>query len=183
VVSQLVPYKRIELAVEAFNRSGKPLVVIGKGSEGRRLERHARSNIRFLGTQPTDVVRRTMQRARALIFPGEEDFGIVMAETQACGTPVIAFGRGGATEIVTDGATGLLFSGQTADSLLESLKRFERHEFDPAALRASALRFSRGRFQCEFTECVSRALTAGKLRQTGLSDPHKINAVASTAYP
>lgn len=158
VVSQLVPYKRIDLAVETFNRNGRPLVVMGEGPERSKLERRARPNIRFLGAQPRAALRQALQRARALVFPGEEDFGIVMAEAQACGTPVIAFGCGGATEIVADGVTGILFDEQTAGSLAQELERFAPHRFDPAVIRASARRFARERFQQEFAEFVERVL-------------------------
>ena len=155
-VSQLVPYKRIDLAIEAFNRNGRQLVVIGEGPERDKLERRARPNIRFLGAQPRATLRQAKQRARALVFPGEEDFGIVMAEAESCGTPVIAFGRGGASEIVTDGATGILFPQQTAASLEAGLKRFDVEGFDSAAIRESALRFSRERFMREFAELAAR---------------------------
>lgn len=157
VVSQLVPYKRVELAVEAFNRRGASLWVIGDGSERHKLQRRARSNIRFLGSQPAEVLRQAMQRCRALVFPGEEDFGIVMAEAQACGKPVIAFARGGANEIVTDGVTGILFEEQTIESLLDGLDRCEESRFDPAAIRASALRFTRSRFLRGFSRFLENA--------------------------
>lgn len=155
-VSQLVPYKRIDLAIEAFNRNGRQLVVIGEGPERAKLQRRARGNVRLLGAQPRATLRQAMQRARALVFPGEEDFGIVMAEAQACGTPVIAFGRGGASEIVTDGATGILFPQQTAASLEAGLKRFDVEGFVSAAIRESALRFSAERFMREFAELAAR---------------------------
>lgn len=157
-VSAHVPYKRLDLTVEAFNRNGKPLILIGDGPERRRLERKARGNIRFLGSQPTSRLRRVMQRCRALVFPGEEDFGIVMAEAQACGRPVIAFARGGACEIVSNGTTGILFEKQTADSLCDALARFEEMRFDPVAIRASALRFEVMRFRREFLQFVEWAV-------------------------
>ena len=165
-VSQLVPYKRIDLAVETFNRNGRPLVVIGEGPERSKLERRARPNIRFLGAQPRAALRNAMQRARALVLPGEEDFGIVMAEAQACGTPVIAFRRGGASEIVTDGATGILIVQQTAPSLEEGLERFDAEKFDPAAIRESALRFSRERFMREFRGFLERVASPARAIQT-----------------
>lgn len=154
--SQLVPYKRIDLIVEAFNRCGLPLVVIGEGSERARLERAAKSNIRFLGPQPAAALRSQMQAARAFVFAGEEDFGIVMAEALACGTPVVAFGRGGATEIVEHGCTGILFREQTADSLLRALHGCETLTFRGTSLRDSVLRFARERFLQEFTGLVDR---------------------------
>lgn len=164
-VSQLVPYKRADLIVEAFNRSGLPLVIIGEGSERRRLMRLAQSNIRFLGSQPDVVVREAMQGCRALVFAGEEEFGIVMAEAQACGRPVVAIDRGGAREIVTDGATGILFGEQSADSLCGALDRFEKTSFDLQEIRAAALRFSAGRFLTEFRAFVGWALDSWQSRE------------------
>jgi len=161
VVSQLVPYKRVDLIVEAFNRCGEHLVVVGSGPDQARLERQAKSNIRFLGAQPQRAVVEAMQSCRAFVFAGEEDFGIVMVEAQACGTPVIALGKGGAREIVEDGATGILFEEQSGDSLLRGLKRFHRTSFDGVRIRASALRFTRQRFLREF-----RALANEKTRFT-----------------
>ena len=166
LVSQLVPYKRSDLAVETFNRNGRPLVVIGEGPERAKLQRRARANIRFLGAQPRAALRNAMQRARALVFPGEEDFGIVMAEAQACGTPVIAFRRGGASEIVTDGTTGILIVQQTAASLEEGLERFDAEKFDPARIRESARRFSRERFMREFTGFLERVASPVRAFQT-----------------
>jgi glycosyltransferase involved in cell wall biosynthesis len=157
-VSSHVPYKRLDLAIEAFNRNGKPLVVIGDGRERRRLERNALANIRFLGSQPAAVVRQAMQTCRALVFPGEEDFGMVMAEAQACGRPIVAFARGGALEVVSDGVSGILFEKQTADSLCDALTLCEKMRFDSLAMRASALRFNVKRFRREFLEFVERAV-------------------------
>ena len=154
-VSQLVPYKRADLIVEAFNRYGMPLVIIGDGPERARLERRANPNIRFLGFQPQSAIVEHMQRCQAFVFAGEEDFGIVMAEAQACGRPVIAYRQGGAMDIVEDGSTGILFSEQSVDSLIDALERFRRTRFDPFTLRASALRFRRERFQAEFSELVN----------------------------
>ena len=154
VVSQLVPYKRVDLIVEAFNRCGKPLWVIGDGPERPNLERRARPNIRFLGFQPQHTVVEAMQLCQAFVFAGEEDFGMVMAEAQACGRPVIALARGGALEIVTDGSTGILFDEASVDGLLEALERFPMTKFDTRTLRASALRFGRQRFLEGFSELV-----------------------------
>ena len=157
VVSQLVPYKRIDLVVEAFNKCGRKLLVIGDGPERRRLEKHARSNIRFLGPQPRSAVVEAMQQCKAFVFAGEEDFGIVMVEAQACGRPVIAFGKGGAREIVEPSTTGVLFEEQSADSLLGAMEQSERLHFDRSVIRASALRFDRQRFLREFSAlCVEK---------------------------
>ena len=155
VVSQLVPYKRVDLLVDAFTRCRKPLRIIGEGPERRRLEVRAGPNIQFLGSQPDAAVVQAMQRCRAFVFAGEEDFGIVMAEAQCCGTPVIALGRGGALEIVEQDVTGILFQEQSVDSVIEALEQFDAQEFDPIAARRSALRFSRERFLLEFCEFVA----------------------------
>jgi glycosyltransferase involved in cell wall biosynthesis len=143
VVSALVPYKRVDLAVEAFNRSGRPLTVVGKGPELERLRSIARPNIEFLGWRSDDELAVLYRRARALIFPGEEDFGIVPLEAMASGTPVVALGMGGALETVVDGETGVFFKDRTAEALEEAIVRASTITWDPVRLREQALRFSR----------------------------------------
>lgn len=155
--SHLVPYKRIDIVVDAFNRCGLPLLVVGSGPERARIERTARSNVRFLGAQPLQALVRLMQRCRAFVFAGEEDFGIVMAEAQACGKPVVALGRGGAGEIVTHGRTGVLFGEETSEGVLAGLEALHRGSFDPAEARESALRFRRERFLERFGELIAQA--------------------------
>jgi len=162
LVSQLVPYKRVDLVVEAFNKYGRMLLVIGDGPERGKLERRARPNIRFLGSQPQYAVVKSMQQCKAFVFAGEEDFGIVMAEAQACGKPVIALAKGGACEIVEHETTGILFEEQRADSLLDGIERFEQVRFDCSAIRASALRFARQRFLREFSSLVKETIDARK---------------------
>jgi glycosyltransferase involved in cell wall biosynthesis len=155
-VSRLEAYKRIDLLVEAFSRMPqRRLVVIGDGPEMRRVRSKASPNVEVLGRLPTPGVRDYMQRARAFLFAGVEDFGIVIVEAQACGTPVIAFGRGGAAEIV-QGDTGVLFGEQTADALIEAVHRFEQDpaRFAPANCRENAMRFDRERFRSRFEELV-----------------------------
>jgi glycosyltransferase involved in cell wall biosynthesis len=148
-VSRLEPYKRVDLLVEAFARR-----------HDRRLRSKASPNVEFLGRLPTPDVREHMQRARAFLFAGIEDFGIVMAEAQACGTPVIALGHGGAAEIVRSESwpqpTGVLFADQTADSLLEAVHRFELDagRFVPSSCRDNAMRFDRARFRQRFEELL-----------------------------
>ena len=156
VVSRLVSHKWIDLAVEAFNRNGKPLLIVGEGSLRRHLARRARSNVRFLGWQPDQEVRRLYCRARALIFPGTEDFGLVPVEAQACGCPVIAYGEGGATETVIEGETGLFFRGASAASLCEAVQQFERRPWDPVKAVANGRRFSRSRFLSEWQQYFRR---------------------------
>jgi glycosyltransferase involved in cell wall biosynthesis len=154
VVSQLVPYKRIDLIVDAFNRCKRRLVIIGDGPERRKLEQRAGRNIQFKGAVPQIQVIDAMQRCRAFVFAGEEDFGIVIAEAQVCGTPVIALGKGGATEIVKDGLTGTFFNDECVESLLDALDRFEKASYDAEVIRASAIKFNRGRFLNEFSNLV-----------------------------
>ncbi|MEA3369094.1 MAG: glycosyltransferase [Candidatus Ratteibacteria bacterium] len=143
IVSALVPYKKVDLAVESFNRSGLPLVIIGEGPERKRLGKLARPNVKFLGWQPKDSIREYYHNARALIFPGEEDFGIVPLEAQAMGCPVIAYGKGGVKETVLEEKTGIFFNRPQIESLTEAVKKFQNLTFDPAFLRAHALKFDR----------------------------------------
>jgi glycosyltransferase involved in cell wall biosynthesis len=157
-VSQLVPYKKIDLIVDAFNRCTRPLVVIGDGPERPKLERRAGKNIRFAGSVSQREVVDAMQRCKAFVFAGEEDFGIVMAEAQACGTPVVALGKGGALEIVEDNLTGVLFNDESVDSLLEALDRLEHASFHTEQIRASALRFTCQRFSDEFSSLVRQVV-------------------------
>ena len=151
VVSQLVPYKRVDIAVTACTQLGRKLIVIGDGSERRRLEAIAGPTVTFLGTQPLLVLREHYQRCRAFLFPGIEDFGITPLEAQAAGRAVLAFRRGGALETVIDEKTGLFFDQQTPDSLNACIRRFEimEHRLSSAACRANARRFSPARFRGE----------------------------------
>jgi glycosyltransferase involved in cell wall biosynthesis len=154
VVSALVPYKRVDLAVRAFSRAGRRLRVVGTGTERRALERAAGPTVEFLGAV-TDVRLRELYRtAGALVFPGREDFGIVPVEAQACGLPVVALGEGGALETVRDGATGVHFFEQSEDALLDALARLDATELDPAALRANAERFGAERFRRDMLDVV-----------------------------
>lgn len=154
MVSALVPYKRVDLAVEAFNRLGLPLTVVGTGPEIKRLRPMAKPNIRFAGALTDDGVREHYARCRALIFPGEEDFGIVPVEAQACGKPVIAYARGGALETVT-GATGVFFSEQTPEALVQAVKQFEQLSFHSDIIKEHAGRFDREIFKNRVREFVS----------------------------
>jgi glycosyltransferase involved in cell wall biosynthesis len=155
-ISAFAPYKRLDLALAACNRLGRHLVVIGTGQDEPRLRALAGPTIHFLGWQPDTVLRDHLRRCRALVFPGEEDFGIVPVEAQACGTPVVAFGRGGATETVIPPGTpqqptGIWFEEQSEEALAEALRRFEAlsRDFVPAAARRQALRFTAKRFEEE----------------------------------
>ncbi len=176
VVSALAPYKRVDIAVQAFigaGAAGRKLIIIGKGPQDKQLRELAATapigTVRFLSWQDDAVVRWHYQHCRALIFPGEEDFGLVPLETQACGRPVIAYGAGGVLETVVplapDGsnasaATGVFFNEQTAESLLAALGRFERHEpgFRPAALSAHAQKFGGAEFRAGIWRAVESVL-------------------------
>jgi glycosyltransferase involved in cell wall biosynthesis len=167
-LSAFAPYKRLDLAVEACNRLGRQLVVIGSGQDEARLRSRARAGVRFLGWQPDAAIRDHLRRCRALLFPGEEDFGIVPVEAMACGAPVIAFGAGGATEtVVAPGTrrepTGVFFGEQTADCLAEAVTSFERRagDFHPDAARRQALRFNAPRFAEELIAFLGAALRPG----------------------
>jgi glycosyltransferase involved in cell wall biosynthesis len=146
IVSRLVAYKRIDLAVEAFTRSGRKLVVVGDGPDRERLEAMAGENVEFLGRAPDETVTDLMGRCRGFVFPGSEDFGITPVEAQACGKPVIAFGEGGALETVIPGVTGVFFEHPDADSLVGAIEKFDTIEWDRHRIRRNAEQFSVERF-------------------------------------
>lgn len=158
VVSRLVPYKRIDLAVAAATRLQRRLVVVGSGPERKRLEAMAGPTVEFRGHLPDAEVARLLARCRAFLFPGYEDFGIAPVEAQAAGRPVIAYARGGATETVIDGETGLLFDEQTEESLIEALRALDRLRIDPAACRRQAEAFSAEHFRRELMRVLDAQL-------------------------
>ncbi len=162
VVSRLVPYKRIDLAVQACTRLGLPLLVGGKGRDRERLEAMAGPTVEFLGFVPDEDLPELFARCRAFIFPGLEDFGITPVQAQAAGRPVIAFKGGGALDTVIPGKTGLFFEEQTVDSLAAALDSFSAYDFDPATLRAHAMRFDSAVFNEHIARHVSRAWDAFK---------------------
>ncbi len=190
--SRLVPYKRIDLIVAAFSRTPeRRLVVIGDGPEMAKIRALAGPNVTLLGYQPFDVLHDHLQRAKAFVFAAEEDFGISPVEAQACGTPVIAYGKGGVCESVrATGAapTGLFYPEQTADSLLDALTRFEAMPpgaFDPRACRANAERFSAAGFRSAFSRLVMDGyarLRAELDAQTGASE-REAGADAAASLP
>jgi glycosyltransferase involved in cell wall biosynthesis len=141
IASALVPYKKLDLAIEVYTRSGRALKVVGTGTEMARLKAMAGSTIEFLGWQPDAALLELYRRCRMLIFPGEEDFGIVPLEAQACGRPVVAFGRGGALETVKDGVSGVFFGEQTPAALRDAIGRCAATRWDAAAIRAHAETF------------------------------------------
>lgn len=146
VAGRLTGYKRVDVVIEAFRSSDKKLVVIGDGPERKRLEGRAGANVMFLGATSREILREHFSRARALLFPGLEDFGIVPLEAQATGCPVIAYGAGGVLDTVRDGEAGVLFAEQTAESLRDAIARFETLTLNANALRAHALDFSQEKF-------------------------------------
>lgn len=165
IVSALVPYKRVDLAVEAFNTNGKRLIIAGTGPESEKLRSMAKPNIEFLGWQTDDELAQLYARCTALIFPGVEDFGIVPLEAQASGKPVIAFGRGGALETIVDGTTGLFFDRQTADSLQDALWRCSLIKFNPQTIREHAVRFSRANFHRNIGRSIDEKVRQHLIRQ------------------
>src|SRR5262249_41715986 len=157
VVSALVPYKQVDLAIEACRLSGVPLTIVGDGPERARLERLAGAvpgGVRFLGRQSDAAIRDLYRDAAVALLPGEEDFGIVPVEAQACGTPVVALGRGGAVETGVPGATGMLVDEPSAPAFADAITRATQTSFDPAAIRAHAERFSRERFVREISALI-----------------------------
>ena len=159
-LARLVPYKRVDLVVGAFNRLGLPLKVIGDGPMEGRIRATARPNVEFLGWIPRSQVRSHLQATRALVFAANEEFGIAPVEAQAAGAPVIAFAGGGATETVIHGETGILFPEQTVDSVVDAVRAFESgdYRFDPERLRENAERFSVDRFRERFSRLVDRSM-------------------------
>ncbi len=165
MVGELVGYKRPDLAIETFNALGKTLVVIGGGAHLDAMRKLAGPTVSVLGPQPFDILAHHYARCRALIFPGEEDFGIVPLEAMASGRPVIAFGRGGATETVVEGVTGTFFDAQTVESLSAAIARLERMEFSPERIRAHALTFGADRFLDEMRTKIDSYFAAREAKR------------------
>ncbi|MDJ1183930.1 glycosyltransferase [Roseofilum sp. BLCC_M143] len=159
-VSRLVSYKQVSLIVRAFNQLGRNLVVIGTGPDLEALQEMAKPNITFLGFQPNEVVADYMSRAKAFVYAACEDFGMAVVEAQACGTPAIAYGKGGALETVRDRVTGLLFPEQTPESLVEITNRFETLQFNPERIYAHAREFDTKVFQERYQQLLERSYAA-----------------------
>ncbi len=164
IVSRLIPYKRIDIAVRAFNRLGLPLVIVGDGRDRSSLEAMAKPNIRFLGRLPEEEVREVMARCRAFIFPGREDFGIAPVEAQAAGRPVIAYAAGGALDTVVEGVTGAFFHEQTPEALARVVEEFDDTCYDPLAIRRNAERFDKEVFKRRFRRFVEEKLAEHRRR-------------------
>jgi glycosyltransferase involved in cell wall biosynthesis len=162
ILSRLVPYKRIDLAVAAFNELGLPLIIAGDGRDRAKLQAAAKSNITFLGRVNDARAADLMARCRAFIFPGLEDFGIAPVQAQAAGRPVIAFAGGGALDTVMDGVTGLFFHEPTPQSLAAAVCRLEDHCFDPAVIRSFAQRFDTQVFKQKLNEFIQTSRQGNK---------------------
>jgi len=146
----MVPYKRLDIIIGAFNDlTDKKLVVIGSGPEKEKLKSLASSNIKIIEHQETENLKEYMQKAKAFVYAAEEDFGIIVVEAMACGTPVIAWNYAGTSESVIDGKTGILFDKQTKDSIISAVKKFESSEnnFDTEFIREHSKKFSRNKFE------------------------------------
>jgi glycosyltransferase involved in cell wall biosynthesis len=183
--SRMVPYKKMHLIIQAFSRMpDRQLVVIGAGPQLKRCQALAGANVRILGYQSHAVLLSHMQRARAFIFAAEEDFGITPVEAQACGTPVLAFGRGGAAETVVDQVTGLLFHEQTPEAIEQVVRKFEsmEYKFDPEVIREHSLRFSTERFRAEFRQYV-HARWHEHLKKITATNTSRPPVVVTGAYP
>ena len=161
-VGRLVPYRRVDLAVRAFNRLGRPLLIAGDGRDRRALERIAEPNVRFLGRVSDAERKRLLSRCRAFLWPGEEDFGIAPLEASASGRPVIAYAGGGALETVVEGVTGVFFHEQTPDSLAETVASFDPSRYDPLEIRRHAERFDVSRFRQELSRFIAAAVDGGE---------------------
>lgn len=169
VVSALVPYKRIDRAILAFNALQHPLVIVGEGPESGRLRRLAGPTVRFKPHVSEEEYLNLYATCRAFIFPGEEDFGITPLEAMASGRPVIALGKGGALETVVDGKTGLFFAEPTPAALVAAVTRSEQMRWDPAVIRGRALEFDRGKFKHRLSVAIAACLE--DFRRRGMGEP------------
>ena len=159
--SRLVSYKKIDLIVEAFSKMpDKKLIVIGEGPDLKKIKKRTYKNIEILGYKSFNILKYYMQRAKAFVFAAEEDFGIIPVEAQACGTPVIAYGKGGVTETVIENKTGIFFKKQNVDNIIEAIKEFENKEdkFDFYEIRKNAEKFSKEKFKINFKNFINNKL-------------------------
>lgn len=155
LLSRFVPYKRVDIAIEACNRLGKKLVIIGDGGQKKQLQAMAGPTIEFTGFLDNEGCRDYYRRCRAFLFPGFEDFGMTPVEAMACGRPVIAYGKGGALDSVVPDKTGLFFQEQSGEALAEAILSFEKQEFDSTAIRTYAEGFSKERFREQITDFIA----------------------------
>jgi glycosyltransferase involved in cell wall biosynthesis len=164
-VSALVPYKRIDLAIDATRRAGRTLRIVGEGPERARLEAEGHRHVTFLGRLPDEAVREEYRQAAAVLLPAEEDFGIVPLEAQACGRPVVALGKGGALETVLDGETGVLVPDSDPATWAAALARIDTLRLSPDAARRQAERFSRDACLTRLKQVIDETVSAGAGRQ------------------
>jgi glycosyltransferase involved in cell wall biosynthesis len=183
-ISELVPYKKVDLIVRAFTRSGRPLLVIGDGSEKPKLQRLAGPNVRLLGHVPDETLETVLQGCRALVYAATEDFGIVPVEAQAAGRPVIAYDTGGTSETVLDGVTGILFNSQTPDAINRAVEKFENkgEEFSARRIRKHAERFARDKFLHKMRAFISDAFRDWQ-DSTGLTEHPNAPMSQTAQYP
>jgi glycosyltransferase involved in cell wall biosynthesis len=167
IVSALVPYKKVDLAVETYNRLGHKLVIVGTGTEFERLKAIAQPHITFLGWKSDAEILELYRRCRMLIFPGEEDFGIVPVEAMSCGKPVVAYGKGGAAETVVDHESGVFFEEQTPESLAEGIERAGKIHWDPRHIRQNAERFSVQNFLDGLAHSIHACLNEENVTEPG----------------
>jgi len=153
-----LPYKRFDLAIDAFNELGFPLKIIGDGPDRKRLEKKSKKNIEFIGLVPDSQLKDYYAHCRAFIFPQEEDFGITAVEAMAAGRPVIAYASGGALEIIQQGITGLFFKKQTSEDLIKVLKNFNDSDFDPKIIREKAMEFNEESFKKKIKKFIDEAI-------------------------
>lgn len=153
-VGRLEPYKRFDLVIKAFNKTGQKLIVVGDGSQIKKLKRIAKKNIEFVGFVNSQEVYQYISTARGFVHAGIEDFGIAPIEAQSCGTPVIAYGHGGVLETIIENRTGIFFREDTAESLIEALERFEKTTFDPIEVSRNAARFDKTNFEMGFKNFI-----------------------------
>lgn len=176
--SRMVPYKKIDLIVEAFSQMpDKKLIVIGDGPDMEKIKNKSSSNVELMGFQSFEILKQKMSCARAFVFAAEEDFGIVPVEAQACGTPVIAFGKGGALETVQENITGVFFQKQSIPSLISAVEQFETMTFNAKQIRKHAESFSAERFQLEIKSFISE-----KLSDIGLSSAEVQSNISDSRY-
>jgi glycosyltransferase involved in cell wall biosynthesis len=167
IVNALVPYKRIDIAIDVFNKLGKKLLIVGIGPELEKLKSIAKNNIEFLGWRTNDELANYYANCEALIFPGVEDFGIVPLEAMACGKPVIAYAKGGALETVVereDLKTGIFFNEQNSQSLFDAIHKFEATSFDPMKIRNHALTFDRAIFKEKIKKYIEEKITEHQIK-------------------
>lgn len=162
MVGRFLPYKKFDLAIEAFNKLGLPLKIIGDGPQKNYLKKIAGSNIEFIGLVDDKKLAWYLRRCQALIFPQNEDFGIVAVEAMASGRPVIAFSSGGAMEIIKEGVSGLFFKEQTVEALIDAVEKFRKKSFNSGLICNEALKFSKGIFKAEMQKFVDQTMASKK---------------------